>query len=94
MHAKLNWIIWVKGVESRLPGIPVVPHCSRRSGERADPAIPDLPLRWRYSICATGQALTVNEQGEDVVIPGLFAVGEIACVSVHLRQPSGAVTHC
>ncbi|MGS9092441.1 FAD-binding protein, partial [Salmonella enterica subsp. enterica serovar Infantis] len=31
----------------------------------------------------TGQALTVNEQGDDVVIPGLFAVGEIACVSVH-----------
>ncbi|MDI8993052.1 methyl-accepting chemotaxis protein, partial [Salmonella enterica subsp. enterica serovar Anatum] len=25
----------------------------------------------------------MNEQGEDVVIPGLFAVGEIACVSVH-----------
>jgi succinate dehydrogenase / fumarate reductase flavoprotein subunit len=25
----------------------------------------------------TGQALTVNEQGEDVVIPGLFAVGEM-----------------
>ncbi|MCE1787199.1 FAD-binding protein, partial [Enterobacter hormaechei] len=31
----------------------------------------------------TGQALMVNENGEDVVIPGLFAVGEIACVSVH-----------
>ncbi|WP_254505514.1 FAD-binding protein, partial [Salmonella enterica] len=31
----------------------------------------------------TGQALTVTEQGEDVVIPGLFAVGEIDCVSVH-----------
>lgn len=31
----------------------------------------------------TGRALTVNEKGEDVVIPGLFAVGEIACVSVH-----------
>lgn len=31
----------------------------------------------------TGQAITVNEKGEDVVIPGLFAVGEIACVSVH-----------
>ncbi|MCE1857589.1 FAD-binding protein, partial [Enterobacter hormaechei] len=29
------------------------------------------------------QALMVNENGEDVVIPGLFAVGEIACVSVH-----------
>ncbi len=25
----------------------------------------------------------MNEKGEDVVIPGLFAVGEIACVSVH-----------
>lgn len=31
----------------------------------------------------SGQALTVNEKGEDVVIPWLFAVGEIACVSVH-----------
>ena len=31
----------------------------------------------------TGQAIRVNEKGEDVVIPGLFAVGEIACVSVH-----------
>ncbi|MGS9059235.1 FAD-binding protein, partial [Salmonella enterica subsp. enterica serovar Infantis] len=27
--------------------------------------------------------LTVNEQGEDVVIPGLVAVGELACGSVH-----------
>ncbi|STL43745.1 succinate dehydrogenase flavoprotein subunit [Escherichia coli] len=25
----------------------------------------------------------MNEKGEDVVVPGLFAVGEIACVSVH-----------
>jgi len=31
----------------------------------------------------SGQALTLNEKGEDVVVPGLFAVGEIACVSVH-----------
>ena len=31
----------------------------------------------------TGQVVTMNEQGEDVLVPGLFAVGEIACVSVH-----------
>lgn len=31
----------------------------------------------------SGQALTVNEKSEDVVVPGLFAVGEITCVSVH-----------
>jgi succinate dehydrogenase / fumarate reductase flavoprotein subunit len=30
-----------------------------------------------------GQALTQNDKGEDKVIPGLFAVGEVACVSVH-----------
>ena len=30
-----------------------------------------------------GQALTVTEDGRDQVIPGLFAVGECACVSVH-----------
>ncbi|MBZ4231319.1 FAD-binding protein, partial [Mycobacterium tuberculosis] len=34
-------------------------------------------------------ALTVNEKGEDVVIPGLFAVGEIACVSVHRANRRG-----
>jgi len=30
-----------------------------------------------------GQALTVDENGEDQVIPGLYACGEVACVSVH-----------
>ena len=30
-----------------------------------------------------GQALSVNAQGEDCIIPGLYAVGEAACVSVH-----------
>ncbi|MRB67635.1 FAD-binding protein, partial [Bacillus thuringiensis] len=73
-------------LESRLPGIlelsrtfahvdpvkepiPVIPTCHYMMG--------GIPTK------VTGQALTVNEQGEDVVIPGLFAVGEIACVSVH-----------
>ena len=30
-----------------------------------------------------GQALLQNESGEDVIIPGLYACGEVACVSVH-----------
>jgi len=30
-----------------------------------------------------GQAVTRNSQGEDEPVPGLFAVGEAACVSVH-----------
>ncbi|WP_142304166.1 FAD-binding protein, partial [Klebsiella pneumoniae] len=49
--------------------IPVIPTCHYMMG--------GIPTK------VTGQALTVNEKGEDVVIPGLFAVGEIACVSVH-----------
>ncbi|MCE1658480.1 FAD-binding protein, partial [Enterobacter hormaechei] len=49
--------------------IPVIPTCHYMMG--------GIPTK------ITGQALTVNEKGEDVVIPGLFAVGEIACVSVH-----------
>ena len=30
-----------------------------------------------------GQALTVDAAGNDSVIPGLYACGEVACVSVH-----------
>ena len=30
-----------------------------------------------------GQALTVDASGNDAVIPGLYACGEVACVSVH-----------
>ena len=30
-----------------------------------------------------GQALTVDADGNDTVIPGLYACGEVACVSVH-----------
>jgi succinate dehydrogenase / fumarate reductase flavoprotein subunit len=30
-----------------------------------------------------GQALNIDQNGEDVVIPGLYACGEAACVSVH-----------
>ncbi len=30
-----------------------------------------------------GQAITQDAEGVDQIIPGLFAVGEVACVSVH-----------
>ncbi|PWG67455.1 succinate dehydrogenase flavoprotein subunit, partial [Enterobacter mori] len=30
-----------------------------------------------------GQAITMDAEGNDHIIPGLFAVGEVACVSVH-----------
>ena len=86
-HAKLKLDHLGKDVlESRLPGIlelsrtfahvdpvkepiPVIPTCHYMMG--------GIPTK------VTGQAIRYNEKGEDEVIPGLFAVGEIACVSVH-----------
>lgn len=73
-------------LHSRLPGIcelsktfahvdpvttpvPVVPTCHYMMG--------GIPTNIH------GQALTQDESGNDVVIEGLYAVGEVACVSVH-----------
>jgi succinate dehydrogenase / fumarate reductase flavoprotein subunit len=49
--------------------IPVVPTCHYMMG--------GIPTN------VHGQALTIDAQGNDSIIPGLFAVGEVACVSVH-----------
>lgn len=49
--------------------IPVVPTCHYMMG--------GVPTNIH------GQALTQNASGEDTIVPGLFAVGETACVSVH-----------
>ncbi|PCI76484.1 MAG: succinate dehydrogenase flavoprotein subunit [SAR86 cluster bacterium] len=49
--------------------IPVVPTCHYMMG--------GIPTN------VNGQALTQDEKGVDKLIPGLFAVGEVACVSVH-----------
>jgi len=38
----------------------------------------------------TGEVLTVDENGEDKVVPGLYAAGEAACVSVHGANRLGA----
>lgn len=49
--------------------IPVIPTCHYMMG--------GIPTN------VHGQAITQDEQGNDKVIDGLFAVGEVACVSVH-----------
>ncbi|REG84151.1 succinate dehydrogenase flavoprotein subunit [Marinomonas pollencensis] len=49
--------------------IPVIPTCHYMMG--------GVPTN------ISGQALQQNENGDDVVIEGLYACGEIACVSVH-----------
>jgi len=49
--------------------IPVVPTCHYMMG--------GIPTN------INGQALTQDENGNDRIIEGLFAVGEVACVSVH-----------
>ncbi|WP_395479620.1 succinate dehydrogenase flavoprotein subunit [Candidatus Curculioniphilus buchneri] len=73
-------------IESRLPGvlelsrtfahvdpikecIPVIPTCHYMMG--------GIPTK------INGQVITIDSQGKDIVISGLFAVGEVACVSVH-----------
>lgn len=38
----------------------------------------------------TGEVITVDEQGNDKVVPGLYAAGEAACVSVHGANRLGA----
>lgn len=38
----------------------------------------------------TGEVLTVDKEGNDVVVPGLYAAGEAACVSVHGANRLGA----
>jgi succinate dehydrogenase (ubiquinone) flavoprotein subunit len=38
----------------------------------------------------TGEALTTDSQGNDKIVPGLYAAGEAACVSVHGANRLGA----
>ncbi len=72
-------------LESKLPGI-----CElSRTFAHADPVHVPVPVvpTCHYMMGGVptnvhGQALTV-EDGKDVVIEGLFACGEVACVSVH-----------
>jgi len=38
----------------------------------------------------TGEVLTIDETGKEKVVPGLYAAGEAACVSVHGANRLGA----
>lgn len=38
----------------------------------------------------TGEVITVDKNGKDQVVPGLYAAGEAACVSVHGANRLGA----
>jgi len=73
-------------LESRLPGI-----CElSRTFAAADPVkepIPVIPtchyMMGGIPTNVHGQALSIDGDGNDVVIDGLYACGEVACVSVH-----------
>ncbi|KAF5247444.1 hypothetical protein FANTH_6391 [Fusarium anthophilum] len=64
------------GVDVRKQPIPVLPTVHYNMG--------GIPTRY------TGEVLTVDEKGEDKVVPGLYACGEAACVSVHGANRLGA----
>ncbi|KGE03433.1 succinate dehydrogenase flavoprotein subunit [Pseudohaliea rubra] len=73
-------------LESRLPGI-----CElSRTFAHADPVKEPIPVvpTCHYMMGGIptnvhGQALTIDADGNDRIIPGLYACGEVACVSVH-----------
>ncbi|CAZ85136.1 unnamed protein product [Tuber melanosporum] len=64
------------GVDVTKSPIPVLPTVHYNMG--------GIPTRY------TGEALTIDENGNDKVVPGLFAAGEAACVSVHGANRLGA----
>lgn len=64
------------GVDVRKQPIPVLPTVHYNMG--------GIPTRY------TGEVITVDEAGNDKVVPGLFACGEAACVSVHGANRLGA----
>jgi succinate dehydrogenase (ubiquinone) flavoprotein subunit len=64
------------GVDVTKQPIPVLPTVHYNMG--------GIPTKY------TGEVLTQNAAGEDEVVPGLFACGEAACVSVHGANRLGA----
>jgi succinate dehydrogenase / fumarate reductase flavoprotein subunit len=73
-------------LESRLPGILEL----SRTFAHADPVKEPIPVvpTCHYMMGGIptnvhGQALTSDAEGNDKIIPGLYACGEVACVSVH-----------
>src|ERR1700722_14716401 len=48
------------------------------------PVVGGIPTKY------TGEVITIDAQGRDQVVPGLYAAGEAACVSVHGANRLGA----
>ena len=73
-------------LNSKLPGILELSRTFAHVDPMKEP-IPVVPtchyMMGGITTNITGQALTQNSEGQDEIIPGLFAVGEVACVSVH-----------
>ncbi|ALO35025.1 succinate dehydrogenase [Colwellia sp. MT41] len=73
-------------LEKRLPGV-----CElSKTFAHIDPAVEPIPVipTCHYQMggvpCnVNGQALNISPEGKETIVEGLFAVGEIACVSVH-----------
>ena len=73
-------------LDERLPGISEL----SKTFAHVDPAVAPIPVvpTCHYMMGGVptnvhGQALIHDEKGEDHLVPGLFACGEVACVSVH-----------
>ncbi|GAA5844104.1 hypothetical protein JCM3766R1_004523 [Sporobolomyces carnicolor] len=64
------------GVDVTKEPIPVLPTVHYNMG--------GIPTKY------TGEVVTVDEHGKDKVVPGLYAAGEAACVSVHGANRLGA----
>ncbi|KAJ7100581.1 succinate dehydrogenase [Mycena crocata] len=64
------------GVDVMKEPIPVLPTVHYNMG--------GIPTKY------TGEVLTVDEKGNDKIVPGLYAAGEAACVSVHGANRLGA----
>ncbi|KAL1409937.1 succinate dehydrogenase flavoprotein subunit [Vanrija albida] len=64
------------GVDVTKEPIPVLPTVHYNMG--------GIPTKY------TGEVITVDENGKDKIVPGLYAAGEAACVSVHGANRLGA----
>jgi len=64
------------GVDVTKEPIPVLPTVHYNMG--------GIPTKY------TGEVLTVDKDGKEAVVPGLYAAGEAACVSVHGANRLGA----
>merc|ERR1712033_20530 len=64
------------GVDVTREPIPVIPTVHYNMG--------GIPTNYR------GQVLTIDENGQDKIVPGLYAAGEVGCSSVHGANRLGA----